>query len=415
MGKIDFLYFRGNELPEPLMAGDLYLDICENVHLHFRDLRIEFTCAEFQEFLNHISKIGDAFAVWSEGNSDWIEAPDPENFNNREVIWLGEYTPGSRLLRNSEASYWPRRVSLERVVNGTCHFHYRNLRLEFTEDSFEYIKQAFQQAEKSFLTHVREKQSSFHDSISAKQDEVPEFRGFIDGLSGSKLWGWVQAIEDPSVSWEVKLLIDGEEILQTLACGYRPDLANCFGYGNSGFEIESPLLLRKSRDEIRVVILPYDQDLSWGAGSTGSSARPFLYLENPSSLPIDAAFFNRFIKNRLVMGVDLKEVRLDELLIHVYGADGESYVQIKDSPAYRYLCGDVNYYRSYHRYENGYNRHSEEGFKQLIDSFEKDGYDQNNLIVTFNNEKIVRDGHHRAAILFHQKPEAKVWVLNLNL
>lgn len=414
MGQIDFLYFRGDELSEPLMPADLYVDICENIHLHFRDLRIEYTRSEFQEFLHHISKLGSAFASWCEENPNWTEASDPENFKNREIAWLGEYTPGSRQLHNKEAAYWPRRISLERLVTGTYHLHYRNLRLELTKDSFEYISKAFQQAEQSFLSHIREKQSSFRDSISKSQEKTPEFRGFIDGLSGSKLRGWVQAVEDPSVSWEVKLLINGEEIVRTLACGFRPDLRACFGSGNNGFEIESPLLLRKSRDVVKVVVLPFEQDLPWGGGDVESTVCPFLCLDNPISLPLDASFFNRFVKNRLLKGVDLKEVHLKELLIHVYGPDGDSFVQIKDSPAFRYLCGDTKEYSNYHQYENEYNRHSEEDFKQLISSFKKDGYDHNNLIVTFNNEKIVRDGHHRAAILFHQNPEAKVWVLNIN-
>ena len=410
MGQIDFLFFRGNDLPEPLMAGNIWIDICENIHLHFRDLRIEFSLEEFKEFLLHIAELDQAFTDWHNANPNWTESDDPENFNNRHVIWLGKYTPASNMLAKREALYWPRRLSLESIASGIYHIHYRNFRIELTKECFDYIIQSFCQAEHSLLDYARTKQQS----LIANSADTPTFRGFIDGINGSKIRGWVQAIEDPTIQWEVKLSVNNKEVSRKLASEFRSDLNDCFGFGKSGFEFDEHLLLRRAPSEIKVSVLPLDYSLPWSDSSQLTKINsPFLCLDRGSALPIDPVFFDKFIKGRLLLGTELMQIDINRLLVHVYSSKGDAFVPIAESPAYQYLQGNGEFYKGYHQHENPYNRHSEEEFKALIHSFASNGYDLNNLIVTFNSDNIIRDGHHRAAILFHQNPNAKVWILNI--
>ena len=96
MGRIKQLFFRENTLDQRLMSQGLWVDICENIHLHFRDLRIEFAEAEFLQFLSHIEKIKELFITWRKENPDWQEAESPEHFDNRFVKWLKGYEPSKK-------------------------------------------------------------------------------------------------------------------------------------------------------------------------------------------------------------------------------------------------------------------------------------------------------------------------------
>ena len=49
MGVIKKLLFKGESLAK-VRHKNLFLDMEENIHIHYRDLRIEFSRLEFEEF-----------------------------------------------------------------------------------------------------------------------------------------------------------------------------------------------------------------------------------------------------------------------------------------------------------------------------------------------------------------------------
>jgi|GEM_PF-4403317 len=414
MGDIDLLYHRSFDLSGPLMAGDYWVDIGENIHLHLRDLRIEFTRGEFLEFLSHTAELKQLFEEWSSANPGWKEAQDPEAFNNKFVVWLGGYKPGSHKLKKAEAFYWPRRLSLERNRNGTYHFHYRNLRVELTKADFQRLCKAFEGLEAFERRHAEQARSEFLRRHFAKEGAAPKFRGYLDDVQGLRVWGWVQAVDDPRIPWEVALVANGRVVARVLADHYRPDLEEKFGYGKSGFEALLSGVEQRALKELKAFVLPLNIELSRGSPpASAERARPYLILQDPASLPIDPLFFNRFVKGKRLSRVECLEVPLEGLKVHLYTPQGSRIAPIRESPAYRYLCGDQDSYHSYRQYENPLNQHSAEEHLELVRSLTENGYDTTCLLVMFDNDNIIRDGQHRAAILLHQGKLKKIPVLNI--
>jgi hypothetical protein len=144
LGHIDNLYYRTNELPPSRKMGrQFYLDICENIHLHYRDLRIEFSLREFLEFIEHMKRMAELFEQWRSEHPDWEEHPEPEKFENKWVFWLPGYEPKDDNV-GPRSDYWPRRLSIEKQeAKDLYHIHYRDFRLEMSEEELRHFIEGF--------------------------------------------------------------------------------------------------------------------------------------------------------------------------------------------------------------------------------------------------------------------------------
>ena len=106
----------------------------ENIHIHYRDLRIELSRAEFED----ISRI---FARQSQELQTIIEEKKYQdgklpNANQEDVrIWTESKLP-------NEVKYHPQRVSIEECGDG-YHFHYRNYKLLIDRDEFRALASLF--------------------------------------------------------------------------------------------------------------------------------------------------------------------------------------------------------------------------------------------------------------------------------
>ena len=133
MGVIKKVLFRGEILGKP-RHRNLFLDMEENIHIHYRDLRIELSRAEFED----ISRI---FAKQSQELQTIIEAKKYQdgklpNANQDDVrIWTESKLP-------NDVKYHPQRLSLEECGDG-YHFHYRNLKLLIDKDEFRQLATLF--------------------------------------------------------------------------------------------------------------------------------------------------------------------------------------------------------------------------------------------------------------------------------
>jgi Ser/Thr protein kinase RdoA (MazF antagonist)/predicted nucleotidyltransferase len=133
MGVIKKILYRENILGKP-RHRNFFLDMEENIHIHYRDLRIELSRAEFED-------IASIFAKQSKELLDIIEQKNYQdgklaNANQDDVrIWTE-----SRL--NNEVKYHPTRFSLEECTDG-YHFHYRNYKLLIDADEFREIVRLF--------------------------------------------------------------------------------------------------------------------------------------------------------------------------------------------------------------------------------------------------------------------------------
>lgn len=119
MGVIKKMLYRGDILGKP-RHRNLFLDMEENIHIHFRDLRIEMSREEFEDFAGAFCKQAEELLeiMRKQGYQDG-KLP---NSNQDDVrIWTE-----SRL--RHEVKYHPQRFSLEECGDG-YHFHYRNYKV----------------------------------------------------------------------------------------------------------------------------------------------------------------------------------------------------------------------------------------------------------------------------------------------
>ena len=131
MGGIEKLYHRSYNLPKRSNAKTLTVDVAENIHLHYRDLRIEFSLNEFIEFMDHMKIMYSELKKWRESNPDWTES-DPNSFEDKFGIEFGKQK--NKIKENSD--YWDDRFSIEKKMSGDYHIKWRNYRFEMDEASF---------------------------------------------------------------------------------------------------------------------------------------------------------------------------------------------------------------------------------------------------------------------------------------
>lgn len=133
MGVIKKILYRGNILGKP-RHRNLFLDMEENIHIHYRDLRIELSRGEFEEIASAFRKQSqELLTIIQEKNYQDGKLP---NANQEDVrIWTE-----SNL--KHVVKYHPQRFSLEECGDG-YHFHYRNLKILIDQAEFRQIARMF--------------------------------------------------------------------------------------------------------------------------------------------------------------------------------------------------------------------------------------------------------------------------------
>ncbi|MDD2915439.1 MAG: phosphotransferase [Gallionella sp.] len=133
MGVIKKILYRGNFLGKQRHCH-FFLDMEENIHIHYRDLRIELSRGEFEDICDAFRKQSQELqAIINEKNYQDGTLP---NANQDDVrIW-------TESLLKHDVKYHPQRFSLEECSDG-FHFHYRNYKLLFDEAEFRQVAKLF--------------------------------------------------------------------------------------------------------------------------------------------------------------------------------------------------------------------------------------------------------------------------------
>ncbi|GAB6043518.1 phosphotransferase enzyme family protein [Endothiovibrio diazotrophicus] len=133
MGVIKKILYRGNILGKP-RHRNLFLDMEENIHIHYRDLRIELSRGEFEDIVAAFTKqSAELLGIIEEKHYQDGQLP---NANQDDVrIWTE-----SRL--KHEVKYHPTRFSLEECGDG-YHFHYRNYKFLIDPPEFKELVRLF--------------------------------------------------------------------------------------------------------------------------------------------------------------------------------------------------------------------------------------------------------------------------------
>lgn len=114
--------------------NSFFLDMEENIHIHYRDLRIELSRGEFEDFVQTFRAQSDELLQIIR-DTDYRDGRLP-NANKQDVrIWTE-----SRLKHS--VSYHPTRLSIEECTDG-YHLHYRNYKILLDELEFSRLREAF--------------------------------------------------------------------------------------------------------------------------------------------------------------------------------------------------------------------------------------------------------------------------------
>ena len=98
-------------VPKPPFNDRLTVELCENVHIHYRNIRLEFPKDEFIQLLRELKQIDEQTVEEFEYGEDKFLSL----INKRMLPGISEFDD---------------RLQIEEQVEGHYHIHYRNLRLE---------------------------------------------------------------------------------------------------------------------------------------------------------------------------------------------------------------------------------------------------------------------------------------------
>lgn len=127
MGIITRLYFRSEDLADNRF-NVFFMDMGENIHIHYRDLRIELSSDEFIEF----SELFKAYApeVLEEINKGYRDGVHPNTNQTHTLTTFSNKKPLNHSIR-----YHPNRISIEENLDG-YHIHLRNYKILLDKPSF---------------------------------------------------------------------------------------------------------------------------------------------------------------------------------------------------------------------------------------------------------------------------------------
>lgn len=133
MGIMTRLYHRSGGLTENPHKY-FFMDMGENIHIHYRDLRIELSVPEFLEFAEAFERCAPTVkSKISQGYKDGV-LPNTNDVDSWTSIAL------DAPLKNP-VKYNANRISIEENLDG-YHIHFRNYKLLFDRKSFDNILQA---------------------------------------------------------------------------------------------------------------------------------------------------------------------------------------------------------------------------------------------------------------------------------
>jgi hypothetical protein len=175
------------ELPErELHNSRLFVDLSENIHIHFREIRLMFGVEEFFEFFSILKEGARDIKKYLRRNPDYKEQ---EVFDG---ILVGggakrQIIPLQKSPKPHESKYFPNRLQIElqeEKVIDAIHIHYRDYRLVMNIETFRELVTGMKEALDSledFLRHhdYKEGQHPFRKVVSTEEwahDQITLFQ-----------------------------------------------------------------------------------------------------------------------------------------------------------------------------------------------------------------------------------------------
>lgn len=156
MGAIKEVLFNKELPPRELHNSRMFADLSENIHIHFREIRMMFGVEEFFEFFDILKEGARDIKRYLRRNPDYKEQ---EVFDGilvgggaqRQVIPL-EKSP-----KPHESKYFPNRLQIElqeEKVIDAIHIHYRDYRFAMNIETFREFAAGMKQALDNLEDHL---------------------------------------------------------------------------------------------------------------------------------------------------------------------------------------------------------------------------------------------------------------------
>ena len=133
MGVIVKLLYRDEGLKKPTHRN-LFVDMEENIHIHYRDLRIELSRKEFEDIV-HTFTLQSAELMEIIKEKDFQDGVLPNTNSESVTIW-------TESKQENDVVYHPQRISLEECTDG-FHIHLRNYKFLLDAEDFAVLVEAF--------------------------------------------------------------------------------------------------------------------------------------------------------------------------------------------------------------------------------------------------------------------------------
>ena len=111
----------------------LWCDLCENIHIHLRNIRLEFSKKEWADLIKHLS-------------GAYHEINKFKDYKENSGTQLMLVTPGMDNI-TKKSDYYNNRFRIEDEHDGSVHVHYRDIRLHMTREEYNQIANAMQPIE----------------------------------------------------------------------------------------------------------------------------------------------------------------------------------------------------------------------------------------------------------------------------
>lgn len=166
----------------------LFVDLCENVHIHYREFRTVFSVEEFFEYASIVAASAQDLRNYLENNPDYKEGV----FRDTIAICGGREQQYA-LLRNSPAPNEPKYFAnwfaielQEESVIDEVQVHWRNYRFAFPREHLRIVAEAFTEAIQELDGFERDfgYEQAFHPhrSVASSPDESPSLLDFPHGF-----------------------------------------------------------------------------------------------------------------------------------------------------------------------------------------------------------------------------------------
>jgi hypothetical protein len=148
MGSIKKMLAEANLPGRELHHSRMFIDLAENIHIHYREYRFIFSLPEFFEFSDVLQKSTEDVRNYLEQNKDYKEQEYPTT-----LIVAGGRERQLKYLKNSpksnESFYLNDKLTIElqeEYVTDEIHIHYRDFRLGIDRERFKILALNFKKA-----------------------------------------------------------------------------------------------------------------------------------------------------------------------------------------------------------------------------------------------------------------------------